>query len=49
MLLLKNEVPKNRIRMVLSQKVQSTNIVECRVSILVITIVIWGSIPHNST
>ena len=23
--------------------------VECRVSILGITIMIWGSIPHNST
>ena len=29
--------------------VQSTYTVECRVSIFGITIMIWGSIPHNST
>ena len=33
----------------LTQRVQSTNMVECRVSILGITIMIWGSSPHNST
>ena len=33
----------------LPQRVQGTSIVECRVSILGITIMIWGSIPHNST
>ena len=32
-----------------SQRVQSTYIVECRVSILGITIMIWEGIPHNST
>ena len=31
-----------------TQRVQSTYIVECRVSILGIPIMIWGSIPHNS-
>ena len=34
-----------------SQRVQSTNIVECRVSILGITIqviMIWGSLPRNN-
>ena len=33
----------------LTQRVQSNYIVECRASILGITIMIWGSIPHNST
>ena len=32
-----------------TQRVQRTYIVECRVSILGITIMIWGSIPHTST
>ena len=32
-----------------TQRVLSTNIVECRVSTLGITNMIWGSIPHNST
>ena len=32
-----------------TQRVQSTYMVECRVSILGITIMIWGGIPHNST
>ena len=33
----------------LTQRVQSTYVVECRVSILGITIMILGSIPHSST
>ena len=33
----------------LTQRVLSTYIVECGVSILGITTMIWGSIPHNST
>ena len=36
-------------QLLLSQSVLSTYIVECRVSMLGITIMIWGSIPHNST
>ena len=32
-----------------SQRVHSTHGVECRFSISGITIMIWGSIPHNST
>ena len=32
-----------------SQRVQGTYIVECRVSILGIAIMIWESIPHNTT
>ena len=32
-----------------TQRVLSTYIIECRVSILGITIMIWGSISHNST
>ena len=32
-----------------TQRVQSTYMVECRVSILGITIMIWGGIPHNGT
>ena len=27
----------------------NTSMVECRFSVLGITIIIWGSIPHNST
>ena len=34
---------------VFSQRVQSTYIVECRVSVLGIVVMIWESIPHNST
>ena len=33
----------------LSPRVQSTHMVQCRVSILGITIMIWGSMPQNST
>ena len=32
-----------------TQRVQSTYIVDCRVSILGIHIMIWESIPHKST
>ena len=32
-----------------AQRVQRTYIVECRVSILGITITLWVSIPHNNT
>ena len=32
-----------------TQRVQSTNTVECRVAILGIAIMILGSSPHNST
>ena len=39
----------NSLIVALTQRVQSTYIVECRVSILGIVIMIWGSIPHNST
>ena len=34
---------------IVPQRVQSTYIVECRVSILGIVIMIWESTPHNST
>ena len=32
-----------------SQRVLSTYMVECKISIFGITIMIWGSMPHNST
>ena len=32
-----------------AQPGRATHVVECRVSILGITIMIWGSIPYNST
>ena len=32
-----------------TQRVQSTYIVECRVSVLGIGIMIWKTIPHNTT
>ena len=32
-----------------TQRVLSTYMVECRVSILGLTIMIWGGMPHNST
>ena len=32
-----------------SQRVQSTYIVECRDSILRITMMVWRSVPHNGT
>ena len=33
----------------LTQRVQSTDIVECRVSVLGVAIMIWGRMPQNST
>ena len=35
--------------LLLSQRVLSTYMVESRVSVLGVTIMIWGSMPHNST
>ena len=35
--------------LILTQRVQSTYIVECRVSMLGTVVMIWENIPHNST
>ena len=32
----------------IAQRVQSNYIVECRVSLVGIAVLIWGSMPHNS-
>ena len=36
-------------RTIPAQRARSTYMVECRVSILGITIMVWEGIPHNST
>ena len=47
--LLKGDLRLMIVPITSTQRVQSTYIVECRVSVLGIVIMIWESIPHNST
>ena len=42
-------IPGGDAKIIPKVSIQSTYIVECRVSILGITIMIWESIPYNGT